>query len=446
MEWLGRWWRQPDHYDWLSAYLTTRGLQRVTRAFMVAVMAALGAAPLVLLLSPHGPQGHVARGLSLAAGGACLVMAVAWAARWPTRGQSLAFVMVADAGIAAACLVQPAPGGGLQACTAFAVLGGYVAFFHTSRTLLLVVTTALTTAAVSAVHLVIQGGVYEAVSKLLIVSAGVVAAPFAAHVLVHFLGIDALRSDVDPLTDLLNRRGFHRSMRALVAESVADRAAVVSAVMIDLDAFKRVNDTSGHATGDQILVEVAEILRRTRRGDSVIGRIGGEEFVVGVVGARRDAVGLAERMRHEIAATPWRVTASVGVASASVTRVPDEGIRSFVQGLLESADRAMYAAKRDGGDRVRATSPAAERTGARRPSVYPDGFVERPTPSRTTASSGKVPWTIADRAFDGAEANSTIAAAAMDPAPAKTSAAPTAVPPEIVTPTPTAVTTARKRL
>ncbi len=69
--------------------------------------------------------------------------------------------------------------------------------------------------------------------------------------------------------------------------------------MVDLDDFKRVNDTAGHAAGDQTLIAIAGILRHVRRGDSVIARIGGEEFVVAVVGAERSRrSALAERLRQ----------------------------------------------------------------------------------------------------------------------------------------------------
>jgi diguanylate cyclase (GGDEF)-like protein len=213
-------------------------------------------------------------------------------------------------------------------------------------------------------------------------------------------------------------------MRTLTAESIGSRAAELSAVMIDLDAFKRVNDTAGHAAGDQTLIAVADILRKTRRGDSVLGRVGGEEFVVGIVGPRHHATGLAERLCREIAAMPWNVTASVGVATVPLRRMPPDGIRGLLQGLIESADRAMYTAKRSGGDRVHVSGTPLD--------DYGDAPVASPMPRRTTATAGKVPWTIA--------------VPSMEPAPAKIKAAPTAVPPEIVNPTPAPATAVKKRL
>jgi diguanylate cyclase (GGDEF)-like protein len=273
-----------------------------------------------------------------------------------------------------------------------------------------------------------------AISKLLILLVSVLAVPFSAQVLVHILGTDALKSDTDPLTELPNRRAFNRSVRTLAAESIGNGSAVLAVLMIDLDAFKRVNDTAGHAAGDQTLIEIAGILRRTRRSDSITARIGGEEFVIAVVGTEQAAIGMAERLRRQIAATTWNVTASVGVATAALARVPATGVQALVQDLVESADRAMYLAKRAGGDQVYI---------AGRPEQT---YVDNPIASRTTATNGNAPWTTAERALSGDDASSTTAAANIEPTPAKTRAAPTGIPPEIMNPTPTTVTSARKRL
>lgn len=444
MDWLRRWWRQPDHHEWLSGYLAARGLQRFTQFMVAAIVLALGVVPLLMLWSPSGPQGAVTRILSIIAAATCAIMAVLWMTQWPTRRQSLVFMMLASTCLAVSCLMQSAPSYGLQMCTAFAALAGYVAFFHTSRALAFTLVTAFLTATICAVEIGSDWDPVGAASKLLVLAVGLLAVPYSAQVLVHFLGSDALRSDTDPLTELPNRRGFYRSMSVLAAQSMNNRSSVLGVVMIDLDAFKRVNDTAGHAAGDQTLITVADILRRTRRGDSVIGRIGGEEFVVGLIGGPQTAAGLAERIRREIAQTPWNVTASVGVATAASGRIPDGARRRFVQELVESADRAMYTAKRAGGDRVSVAGRDGDVDAA---DNVPDAtYVDNPTPSRTTATNGNAPWTIAARTLSGADTTSTAAAASIDPAPAKTRAAPSAVPPEIMNPTPTQMTIARKRL
>lgn len=435
-------------------------MQRFTRLMVAAILLALAVAPLLMLFSPRGPQQPLERWMSLAVAATTCVMAALWAARWPTRPQSLAFVACAGTCIAAACLAQPSPSSGLAGCTAFAALAGYVAFFHTGRALLLTIALAAITAGVCAIHIGVQNDPYGAASKLLVVTIGVLAVPFGGHVLVHFLGLEATKSDIDPLTELPNRRGFHRALRALATESAGNRATVLGVMMIDLDAFKRVNDTAGHAAGDATLIQVADILRGIRRGDSVVARIGGEEFVVGVTAPPNDVLGLAERLRREIAENRWRVTASVGVAMAASTRLTGAGdhpaaLTEQLKGLVEAADRAMYTAKRAGGDRVQVAGTHPVRpapSGTPRSTVAPaaDGQAQPPaaTPmaSRTTATKGNAPWSTAERLLLRSETTRTSAAASMDPTPAKTKATPGAVPPDIVNPTPTNVTIAKKRL
>jgi len=434
VDWIGRWWRQPDHYQWLSEYLAARDLQRFTRYMMAAIVLVLCLVPVLVLISDIDTHDVLFLVIGPAVIACCVAMAVLWLTRWPTRRQSAAFTIGANACIAASCLAQAHPSVGIQGATAFAALAGYVAFFHTSRYLALTLLVATCTTTTLAIQNAENIGVALAVSKLLVVVVSVLAVPFSAQVLVHILGTDALRSDTDPLTELPNRRAFNRSVRTLAAESVGNGSAALTIVMIDLDAFKRVNDTAGHAAGDQTLIEIAGVLRRTRRDDSITARIGGEEFLIAVAGTEQAAIGMAERLRRQIAATSWNVTASVGVASAPLARVPANEVQVLVEDLVQAADRAMYQAKRAGGDQVYVAGRPAE------------PYVDSPIASKTTATKGNAPWTTAERTLSGDDASSTAAAASIEPTPAKTKAAPTAIPPEIMNPTPTPVTIARKRL
>ena len=433
MDWIRRWWRQPDHYDWLSGYLAARNLQRVTRYMVAFTVGATGLAPLLALLSPSAPDDVRFRVVALSIATCCAAMALLWLARWPTHAQSVTFAITANACVAVTCLAQSNPAEGIQGATAFVALAGYVAFFHTSRFLALTLLMASVTATILAIQLSEDVGVALTLSKLVVLFVSVLAVPLSAQVLVHILGVDALKSDTDPLTDLPNRRAFDRSVLAMAAESVGG-SAVLAVVMVDLDAFKRVNDTAGHAAGDQTLIAVAGILRHTRRGNSITARIGGEEFVVAVVDSEQSAVGMAERLRREIAATSWNITASVGVATASLLRTPEAGVRVLVQGLVESADRAMYKAKRAGGDKVYVVGRLGE------------GYTSSPSKIKMTATNGNAPWTTAERALSGDDTRRTVAAASIEPVPARSKAAPTGVPPEIVNPMPTPVTIARNRL
>lgn len=147
-------------------------------------------------------------------------------------------------------------------------------------------------------------------------------------------------AQTDPLTQLLNRRGF---------ENVTGRQGYGALLSMDIDHFKAVNDTYGHDLGDRVLQKVAGILRDTTRRSDVVARYGGEEFVAFLPHARRgDAVNLAERLRHaveertDVNGNP--VTISIGVAVSS-------GAEDFKL-LLRRADEATYQAKKEGRNRV----------------------------------------------------------------------------------------------
>jgi hypothetical protein len=194
MGWVRKWWAQPDHYRWLSGYLGHRNVRVFTRYMMAAVVASLGAVPLLIMWTPFGPTGPIGQAISLLVIACCAAMATMWSTRWPSRRQSVVFVVVSNAGIAATCLlVYTTPGMSLLGCTAFAALAGYVAFFHTSRYLALVLTTATATSVACAVQLATSESVLVALAALLIIAVGVLAVPFSVHVLVHLLGDDALK-------------------------------------------------------------------------------------------------------------------------------------------------------------------------------------------------------------------------------------------------------------
>ncbi len=149
-------------------------------------------------------------------------------------------------------------------------------------------------------------------------------------------------AEVDALTNVNNRHGAEPAIR-----SILDRPGDAALVMLDLDHFKMINDTHGHAGGDHILREVGQALVEQTRASDVVGRWGGEEFVVVVRGGGPElALRIAERVRlrlHHIRAD-FPISASFGVALVR------EGDTS--ESLLKRADSALYRAKRSGRDRV----------------------------------------------------------------------------------------------
>jgi diguanylate cyclase (GGDEF)-like protein len=150
----------------------------------------------------------------------------------------------------------------------------------------------------------------------------------------------------DALTGLANRASFAARLEALVADPGSEPAVVY----IDLDGFKAINDRFGHATGDDLLVEVAQRLRACTPDRSLLARLGGDEFVVLVEAGQDEAVTVARDVlrafelpfRHEGEAVPFR--ASLGIASAPAGSGPEEAVRR--------ADAAMYVAKAAGKGRA----------------------------------------------------------------------------------------------
>lgn len=159
---------------------------------------------------------------------------------------------------------------------------------------------------------------------------------------------DRMDAAFDPLTGLYNRRSFEAFYRQEVAKS-RRYDTPLSLILVDLDHFKRVNDTHGHQAGDQVLAAVGGILRQATRDADLAARWGGEEMALLL--PETDGPGahvVAEKLRERIAAHPFpavgRVTASFGVATLSESPVDVD--------LVAEADKALYRAKAAGRNRV----------------------------------------------------------------------------------------------
>ena len=147
------------------------------------------------------------------------------------------------------------------------------------------------------------------------------------------------------LTLLATRRFFMQGMAREIARAQRGLSNLFSVLMIDVDDFKKYNDSYGHIAGDKALQVVSYIVRSSLRVSDVAGRFGGEEIVVLLAGAEKDrAAEVAERLRKRIAAEA-DVTASVGVAS-----FPADG--QNVEELIRAADEAMYRAKKNGKNKI----------------------------------------------------------------------------------------------
>jgi len=190
----------------------------------------------------------------------------------------------------------------------------------------------------------------------------VVVMPAALILSVAILSTALMQSDVkhrsdavvDPLTGLLNRNALEHRIAELGQQSELS-GDPVGAILADVDDFKSVNDSLGHAAGDVVLRDIGARLREGSRAFELVYRVGGDEFLVLLPGAdERQAALLAERLRRSVAGTLEDVCLSFGVAAS------ERGAGFGFEAVFGAADRALYAAKAGGGDCVRRASAVAE--------------------------------------------------------------------------------------
>ena len=163
----------------------------------------------------------------------------------------------------------------------------------------------------------------------------------------------------DELSGLLRRGAFFKKWQSLLGEC-QKWSENCGMLMIDIDHFKKVNDTHGHPTGDEVIKGVAELLKNFESSQCFSGRYGGEEFVLAIKGSDEEILETAERVRAEVEKLTgpiiasngqpsedqkWKCTLSVGMAS-----VQSEGFDA--PRLLKAADEALYRAKKKGRNRV----------------------------------------------------------------------------------------------
>jgi len=145
----------------------------------------------------------------------------------------------------------------------------------------------------------------------------------------------------DDLTGLLRRDEFFHRLDTM---STLAQGGSVAVILVDIDNFKRINDTEGHVVGDHVLHRVAKVLKRCVRAGAEVGRFGGEEFILAINASPRRARVLAEALRRQIQ-REVNVTVSVGVATANAEN-------NEIRRMVGKADLALYQAKQTGKNKV----------------------------------------------------------------------------------------------
>jgi diguanylate cyclase (GGDEF)-like protein len=349
---IGVWWRQSDHYDQLTAHLVSRQMATLTRVVIAVIAASLSLTVGATIWSTLGPRNTPQLVCAVLGCIGAAIAASVWAIRWPSRELAIRLTVLSNASIALAALSQSGPVAAVLACTTFATMASYIALFHTAPLMLYNFLIAALVGAYEFVRLCSRYGIVAGICGYEILLILNMAVPIGVQAVVYVLRTDAIRSERDQLTGLLNRVAFRRRAKVLF-EKLHDEFSHFVITVIDLDRFKQVNDLHGHSTGDAALVSVARALRDTADGDAttIIGRAGGEEFVI-AAGWHPNEVGTrAQQICDAIARLPFRITASVGTAGAHLdSRVHEPD--ALITALTVAADDAMYVAKRRGGNQA----------------------------------------------------------------------------------------------
>ena len=161
----------------------------------------------------------------------------------------------------------------------------------------------------------------------------------------------AEQSSMDFLTGIYNRYGFFTAVKPLSHLSQRNNQNV-GLMIADVDDFKEINDRLGHDAGDKVLKKVAAIMKSSVRTSDLVGRYGGEEFIVFLSTVDRNSIKtLAEKVRRNVEAKmkgSAHVTVSIGIADSKLARDVDEDLKK----LIKRADKSLYHAKRSGKNRV----------------------------------------------------------------------------------------------
>ncbi|ORW43035.1 hypothetical protein AWB90_17895 [Mycobacterium paraense] len=351
------WRNRPDKYEWIKAFLCQRGRLRAAQRIMAVVCASAAMAPLSALFSQHHPSvgAVVVGGLIIAFS---IGMTAFWLTRWPTRRQSEATAMIGLLCVGGWSVVQPTAALSALVCTATTVTGAYTAVFHRRKLVLFHSAVAVAIALAAVARLAGDVSIAAAIGAFWLINFVNVSVLLGAWGMSQAMRGYAQRSEEDALTGLLNRRAFvevvgHRLANPSHAHT---RLAVV---MIDLDNFKRINDTHGHCVGDDALRAVSRLLIEHTPSDAIICRAGGEEFLIALTCATSEIEPLAARICAAVTSLSPKMTASIGTASAEVNFVSGRDITARIEQLIAIADDAMYAAKRSGGNRARHASQVA---------------------------------------------------------------------------------------
>jgi len=341
----------PDQYYAVTSRLTAGGHRRTTMRVVGGCILTLGLPPLLAAANPAAsniPGGRAVLALSPLA---CVALASPWLReRWPTRVRSITVVVLGTLLLAAGCIVAMSPFSGLLVATAFSFVIGYATLFHGPPVQLFVTLAAACTIGWLAIRI---GTVDSAAAAVAVTTPVVLIAAtvlFAGRIIAAETASAEARTDVDPLTGLLPRQAFDEVAGNLIGARNRGDDRYLVIVLLTVDSFAAMLSITGRRGADRALIAVGQALRDTVRRDAVIGHVGDAEFVVADTFTAPDPTPLAERIRGAIAATPFGITASIGVVCTPLRPLAGRPPEAVLDEFIALATSAMHRAGRQGGN------------------------------------------------------------------------------------------------
>jgi GGDEF domain-containing protein len=344
--------RSRDHYYWLTAFLAARGAQTRTCRVVAAFIAFCGAIPLALAFGSDSAHGTWEEWVAVVGAVAAFVMAASWLrGRWPSRIASELCVVVGSVYTAIATLLQGDPVVGLLGSTAFTIVGGFIALFHSMRLLMFMWLVGGATILVLAVRIAETYPALAVCGALLValVNAFVV---FACRTLLRSINSELMFEDVEPLTSLLTRDAFAEKVATLMSSRGRGDDRYLMVAVVNLDSFSLLQDMAGVTVANRARVHVGQRLRETVRSVAVLAHVAEPEFLIADVLTRDDPSPFVERVRATIASSPNRLTASIGVVSTPLSPLAGHPPYDVLDEVLDIATAAMQEARRSGGNKV----------------------------------------------------------------------------------------------
>lgn len=345
-------WRS-DQYYWFTAVLAARGMQTATCRLVAVCIAALGLIPVGLLASPAGPHETVGRTAAVVIAVACLGLAALWLRdHWPSRVQSLLCVLVGSIAIGVSALIQTSPMVGLTGAASYAVLTAFVVCFHAPRLLAVTWTMAVFALGVLIVRLAATDLALAICAAGMIILLNVFVA-FACRAMILLIQPDTHHGDIEQLTGLLHRDAFYQSVATLLASRSRSADKYLVVVAVNIDSFSLLLGLSGPSGGNRARVTVGQALRETVRHNAIVAHVSDDDFLIADSFTTADASPLVERIRGAIAATPQRLTASIGVVCTPLPPLAAEPPDEVLDKLIAIATQAIEQARMAGGNQVR---------------------------------------------------------------------------------------------